>query len=140
MSGRRLWHSVSLLLPLSMSACSGSFQRGIDLYAEGRWVEAADVFDHYEYRLTDSDATDRARYGLYRGLTMLALGDLRDSERWLNYATQAERTTPGLLEPSHRYLLDWGWRELERRQRPVVLDAATTSELVTKPPVSENGR
>ena len=60
---------------------------------------------------------DRARYGLYRGLTFLALGDLRNAERWLDYAELQQRAQPGMLAQNERDLLVRGRVELSQRVR-----------------------
>jgi tetratricopeptide (TPR) repeat protein len=100
---------LSLALPLG---CSNYVKRGSTLYADGRYVEAAEVFERTEPRLKDATPREGAEYGLYRGLTLLKLGDLRNAHRWLTYAYIVERTYPGSLRGNRRSLLDQGWREL----------------------------
>src|SRR4051812_40618252 len=82
----RLSGVVTLLLLLS-SACGGHYVvRGTGLYDEGRFVEAAEVFEQTEARLADSSNAERARFGLYRGATFLKLGDVPHAVRWLGYS------------------------------------------------------
>jgi hypothetical protein len=97
------------------TACSPYVQRGAALYREGRYVEAAEVFELTEHRLASSPPSVRAEYALFRGLTFLRLDDLRDARPWLNYASAMERTRPGTLPPARLALLARGWAELERR-------------------------
>ena len=99
-------------MALSAFACTSYVKRGSDLYADGRYVEAAEVFERTEGRLPDSTPRQKAEYGLYRGLTLLVLGDLPNAHRWLVYAYEVERVHPGSLRPNRRALLDRGWYEL----------------------------
>ncbi len=101
--------------PFFFWGCASYVQRGSALYGEGHYVEAAEVFERTEHRLSEADNRDSAQYGLYRGLTLLALGDLRSSHRWLSYAYNVERGVPGSLEPRERAMLDQGWTSLNQR-------------------------
>ena len=111
--------SVAALLvaAITLGACEGYVKRGSALYADGRYIEAAEVFERTEYRLRDSTPKQRAEYALYRGMTLLVLGDVRSAERWLAYAYEVERHTPGSLRADRRALLDRGWFELGQRLR-----------------------
>jgi hypothetical protein len=101
----------------TLGACEGYVKRGSALYADGRYVEAAEVFERTEHRLGDSSAKERAEYGVYRGMTLLVLGDLKNAQRWLAYAYEVERHKPGSLRTDRRALLDRGWFELGQRLR-----------------------
>lgn len=90
-------------------------KHGGALYTEGRYVEAAEVFERTEYRLASEGPREQAEYGLYRGLTLMALGDLDHAERWLAYSYDTERRSPGALVPERKALLDRGWVELRVR-------------------------
>lgn len=113
---RRLLAALTLALPLA-AGCEGHVRRGSVLYADGRYVEAAEVFEQTELRLTEYTPRERAEYGLYRGMTLLVLGDLPNARRWLTYAYEVERVAPGALRTDRRALLDRGWFELGQRQR-----------------------
>lgn len=102
---------------VALLGCETYVRRGSTLYADGRYVEAAEVFERTEYRLGDYSPRERAEYGLYRGMTMLVLGDLGNARRWLTYAYEVERVSPGSLRSDRRALLDRGWFELGQRQR-----------------------
>jgi tetratricopeptide (TPR) repeat protein len=108
---------VVLGLALSGVGCSSHLKRGGALYAEGRYVEAAEVFEHTESQLGEATARERAEYGTYRGLTLLVLGDLRNAHRWLAYAYQLEQLYPGSLRSRERAHLDRGWYDLGARIR-----------------------
>jgi hypothetical protein len=109
-----------VLLALAASAlpaCSPYVNRGETLYREGRYIEAAEVFELTEARLRASPSEVRAEYGLYRGLTYLRLDDLRNAHVWFTYAATVEKKTPGQLTSDERMLLDRGWKELADRTR-----------------------
>jgi hypothetical protein len=92
-------------------------QRGEVLYHEGRYIEAAEMFELTEDRLAESPPDVRAEYGLYRGLTFLRLDDLRSARQWLSYAYAVEQKTPGELDAAQEALLARGLRELDLRTR-----------------------
>jgi len=91
---------------LFASACGGHFvSRGSDLYAEGRLVEAAEVFERTEARLASSSDDERARFGLYRGATFLKLGDVEHASRWLGYSRSVVNRDPAALSSDDLALL-----------------------------------
>lgn len=106
---------VCALALVTLTACEGYVRRGSTLYADGRYIEAAEVFERTEERLPESTPREKAEYGLYRGMTLLVLGDLQNARRWLGYAYEVERAQPGTLRHDRRVLLDRGWYELDRR-------------------------
>jgi hypothetical protein len=87
------------------------------LFREGRYIEAAEVFELTEAKLRASPVEVRAEYGLYRGLTYLRLDDLRNAHVWFTYAATIEKKMPGQLSSDERMLLDRGWKELADRTR-----------------------
>ena len=98
------------LLCLVLAGCGASYVgRGVDLYEDRRYVEAAEVFERTERRLAQESMAGRARYGLYRGAALFELGDRRRAERWLGYAFDVEREFPGSLDASERALLQRTW-------------------------------
>jgi tetratricopeptide (TPR) repeat protein len=104
-------------LALTLASCEGYVRRGSTLYADGRYIEAAEVFERTEDRLPVSTPREKAEYGLYRGMTLLVLGDLENARRWLGYAYEIERAQPGTLRHDRRVLLDRGWFQLDHRQQ-----------------------
>ncbi len=91
--------------------------RGAALYKQQNYIEAAEAFERTQPRLATMEPADRARYGLYRGLTFIALGDLPGAERWLDYAEAMQRVDPKLLSDDERVLLARGRRDLSQRIR-----------------------
>jgi hypothetical protein len=127
---------VVLALTLGSLGCSSHVKRGCTLYTEGRYVEAAEVFEHTESQLGEASPRERAEYGTYRGLTLLMLGDLRNAHRWLAYAFQLEQLYPGSLRARQRALLDRGWYELGVRigSPPPGPAAPPTAVAASQPP------
>lgn len=112
---------VSALLAFAFVAaagCTSYVKRGSALYSEGRYIEAAEVFERTEHRLRRADHRDCAQYALFRGMTLLALGDLRNAERWLTYAYQVNQSRPGSLKLREQAILDRGWYDLGQRLHP----------------------
>jgi hypothetical protein len=106
-----------LLLVLGLlPACGNPVRHGRTLYVEGRLIEAAEVFEHGEAHLAKMSDRDRVSYGLYRGATLLKLGDLDGAGRWLYFAQQAENHNPGSLEPSDVQTLRLAFTDLDRRR------------------------
>src|SRR3954447_16712050 len=87
-----------------LTACGSAHyvQRGADLYGEGRYVEADEVFARSEPRVAHAALEQRAAYAAYRGATFVALGDLPHAQHWLGMATEIERTRPGTLASEER--------------------------------------
>src|SRR5688572_2848149 len=98
--------AASALLALT-GACGGHFvSRGAALYDDGRYVEAAEVFERTEERLRQSPSDERARFGLYRGATYLKLGDAVHAARWLGYARSVVKGDPDALDSGELAMLE----------------------------------
>ena len=110
---------ASHLLAALLVSCTYYVNRGSDLYYQGRYIEAAQVLEQTEARLTEADPDERAEYGLYRGATLLRLGDLDGALHWLEYAQSWEQRHPGALRADERELLEERFiavrADLERR-------------------------
>jgi len=107
------------LAPIALAAavaCGPPASRGVALYQEHRYVEAAEAFERTEGRLEESGARVCAEYGLYRGLTYLRLDDLEGARRWLDYAAEVERGNPGALGSDDARRLDAARAEVGRRR------------------------
>ncbi len=107
---------IVLTTLLFTAGCGGSrVARGVSLYEERNYIEAAEAFERTQSRLVSMKPVERVRYGLYRGLTLLALGDLRGGERWLDYADVQQRLEPVVLPVEERAMLARGRTELAQR-------------------------
>jgi hypothetical protein len=85
----------------ALVGCTHYLDRGTDLYHQGHYIDAAHVFQNSEERAAEGPEPERAAYAVYRGATLLHLGDLAGAEKWLRYAQGAEL----LLEPPERRVL-----------------------------------
>jgi hypothetical protein len=123
--------SFSILLLVGVSACSGNqyVTRGAELYAGGYYIEAAEVFERTEKRLVQASLVEQAQYGLYRGATLLALGDSRRARRWLRYSERLLQNDAALLSDEERDMLRRALGVLARHEptesAPVRRDAGT---------------
>ena len=97
------------------SACSPYVRRGEALYHEGRYIEAAEVFELTEENLPQSTPEVCAEYSLYRGLTYLRLDELANARAWLNHAGQMARNDPSMFTAVQRAALARGRVEVEQR-------------------------
>jgi tetratricopeptide (TPR) repeat protein len=120
-------------LGLCLVACTSSVRRGATLYADGRYIEAAEVFERNEYQLRSLSPQQQAEYGVYRGVTLHALGDTANARRWLAYAHDVERATPGSLSAGGRALLDRARAALDTA-RPASPVRPPTAIAATQPP------
>ena len=93
------------VLATSVGCASRYVARGADLYAGGHYIEAAEVFERTETRLPQASTADRARYGLYRGATLLALGDTLRAGNWLSYTLAIVRSDPSALSEEENTML-----------------------------------
>lgn len=105
-------------------ACASQTQFPRDLYVQRHYIEAEDLFDHMEGDLAQLSIADRAAYGVYRGMTLLALGDFRRAQRWLSYATMLERDDSQALAPAQKALLEQGWLRVDAEQARLARQAA----------------
>lgn len=132
----RLPGVVLVLVMLSLSGCARDpVQRGTNLYADGHFIEAAEVFERTEERLPEMSLEEQARYGLYRGLTLLVLGDLRGAHHWFSFAGNIEREHPGALGQQRLALLERGSYELGTRLRQVPAPPEVQSAIAATPTV-----
>lgn len=137
---RRLQWAGGLLgtgaLTLCLLGCSSSVRRGATLYADGRYIEAAEVFERNEHQLRTLSAEQQAEYGVYRGVTLHALGDTANARRWLTYAYDVERATPGALNASGRALLERAWAALDKARVPPARPPTAIAATQPSPPIS----
>lgn len=101
----RLCAPALLVLTLGVGCANRYVAHGADLYADGHYIEAAEVFERTENRLSAASAAERARYGLYRGATLLALGDTLRAGNWLSYTLTIVGTEPSALSEEENTML-----------------------------------
>ena len=86
-----------LLLVSSLAACGGALAEGQSQFDKGRYAEAKQTFASSEAESRAWSDERRARYALYRGLTLGALGDRAQAGVWLREAKAIEAQNPGSL-------------------------------------------
>src|SRR4051812_24645981 len=96
---------VACALWLTFACGAHYITHGTALYDDGRYVEAAEVFEKTEQRLASSSSSERARFGLYRGATFLKLGDVPHAAHWLGYARSIVTSEPDALDGDDLALL-----------------------------------
>lgn len=94
-------------------------------YGEGRYLEAAEDLAQHETEVGQLSPARRAQYGMYRGLSLLKLGELDAARRWLEYSMEVERMAPGSLAPHQRVQLDEGLLMLRRLTGQSAVDGAS---------------
>lgn len=82
----RVWIAAAICA-ICCCSCGSAVNRGAEFYTQGRYIDAALVFEHAEARLESYGDAERARYGLYRGATLLALGYAEGARHWLDYGS-----------------------------------------------------
>jgi hypothetical protein len=127
------WRLLGCALVALASACGQHYvARGADLYGDGQYIEAAEVFERTEGRLAQSSAGEQARFGLYRGATFLKLGDAAHAARWLGYARSVVNRNPDALGSSELELLESSLKRLAEI-KAVPLDRKPAAALATAP-------
>ncbi len=103
-----------LLLTLSAGCVITYVGRAQTAYVDGRYLEVAEDLAAHEDEVGRLSRSNKVRYGMYRGLSLLRLGDLENSHRWLRFAYDIEDAGPRpTLRPRQRMVLDAGWARLK---------------------------
>ena len=105
---------MTLLFALTTLACGGAYRQGLGAFDEGRYPDAVGEFRRAERDFSDWSESRRIRYALYRGLSHLAVGDARETDRWLGYAKAAFDRDPDLFTHEERGRLLAAWRTIGR--------------------------
>lgn len=108
-------------------------RRGEALYGDGHYIEAAEVFERNEFQLPNLPPRQQAEYGLYRGMTLEALGDVRNAQLWMKYAFDVERANPGSLTAERRMLLARAWSSLHPSGPGIAAPAPGTAIAASQP-------
>jgi len=102
-----------------LTGCGGGYVgRARRDYGDGRYLEAAERLGQHEADLYDLAPRRQAEYGIYRGLSLMMLGDYAGAHQWLSFAYTVERQNPGALKPEQRAELDRGWAQLASTLAP----------------------
>jgi hypothetical protein len=71
-------------------------------YQDGRYLEVAENLGKHEHEVRTLSPDGQADYGLYRGLSLMMIGDHAEAGRWLDLAATIEEKQPGTLRPEER--------------------------------------
>jgi hypothetical protein len=94
-------------------ACGGPLAEGKAEFRAGHYPRAKQIFASLEDQSRGYDEADRAEYALYRGVTLLALGDRAQAGVWLREVKAIEDTRPGTLPREDALRLKTGLESLE---------------------------
>lgn len=95
-----------------VGGCNRYVGRAKRAYNDGRYLEASEKLGERESEIDDLAPRQQADYGIYRGLSLMMLGDLNGAHQWLSFAYEVEKVNPGALKPEQRAILDRGWWQL----------------------------
>ncbi|MFP6685892.1 MAG: hypothetical protein VB934_14330 [Polyangiaceae bacterium] len=98
---------------LLTGACAVYVNRAESAYNEGRYLEVAEQLAKREAEVRQLGERDRARYGLYRGLALLKLGQYDDAKRWLGLA-QEQKVKGTMLTKRQQHQLQLGLAAIVR--------------------------
>jgi Flp pilus assembly protein TadD len=91
-------HALLLVFLMSpLVACRGALADGKSQFDLGSYPEAKRTFAEAESDSRNWSEAERARYALYRGLTLGALGDQPRARVWLRQAKAIDDAHPGSL-------------------------------------------
>jgi hypothetical protein len=91
-----------LLIVAVLAGCNRYVGRAKRAYNDGRYLEASEHLDGREAEVYDLPPRLRADYGIYRGLSLMMLGDLNGAHQWLSFAYEVEQKNPGTLSAAAR--------------------------------------
>lgn len=135
MAGQRFASGLALCLCLGLFGCGGgNIGRAKTAYRQGRYLEAAERLQAEEPAVIELSEKNQAEYGLYRGLSLMMLGDAQGAQEWLAFTYNVERRRPGTLPPDQRALLEQSWARVNHALQPRPSIYAPFASPVTRPP------
>jgi hypothetical protein len=93
----RLAPSLLVLSSLALAACGGPLADVEALFKRGQYPATHQALLGLDAASRSWDDAERAEYALYRGLTLMALGDRGRAIVWLHEAKAVEDQRPGSL-------------------------------------------
>lgn len=114
---RRSGAVLFLAVFLAATGCGGgAISNARQAYQDGRYLEAAEKLDAYEHEVHKLSPEKQADYGLYRGLSLMMLGDHAEAGRWLDFTAAIEAKRPGTLGPEKQRELGQARATLAKNQ------------------------
>lgn len=103
---------VAILLALTLGGCGSAMGDAMHSFDEARYPDAVAEFRSLETTSKRWSQKRQTHYALYRGLTHLSCGDLREATTWLGSAKNAWERDPELLDDLDRGRLLGAWRSM----------------------------
>ena len=132
------WHApriAVLLVALALASCTHYVRRAESAYDGGRYLEAAEDLAAHEHELPQLPPYHRAQYGVYRGLSLLELGEVEAAQQWLQYSAEVEQQAPGSLAPYQRMQLDRGLSLIKKLVRKPAAKAMPQAPPLERTPI-----
>ncbi len=104
--------TVLVVLALPITGCGGAMSDAMHAFDESRYPDAVAEFRALEPAARHWSPKKRTHYELYRGLTHLSCGDLREATHWLGSAKADSDRDPELLDEKERGRLIAAWRSM----------------------------
>lgn len=99
---------VCVVLGAALLGCGGYLGRAKKAYNEGRYLESAERLEKHERDVQELSPRKQIDYGIYRGLSLMMLGDYVGAEIWLTYAREVAAQAPGEFTPNQKAALERG--------------------------------
>ncbi len=115
---RHLGAVICLGFFLGAAGCGGYLGNARSAYQDGRYLEAAETLGEHEGEVAEMPLRKQADYGLYRGLSLMQLGDSAGAAEWLGFTATLEQKRPGTLRSEQLRQLEAGLAQLSRTTSP----------------------
>lgn len=99
---RRIGAALSCAVFFLVTGCGSTLSTARRAYYDGRYLEVAEQLGDCENEVSRLSPDNQADYGLYRGLSLLKLGDDEEASRWLEFTAAIEAKLPGTLLPREK--------------------------------------
>jgi uncharacterized protein YceK len=103
---------VALLFTLTLGGCGSAMGPAMEAFDDGRYPDAVAEFRALETSSKEWSPKKRTRYQLYRGLTHLSCGDLREATFWIGKSKAAWERDPEMLDDKDRGRMLAAWRSM----------------------------
>ncbi|UQA59594.1 hypothetical protein [Polyangium aurulentum] len=121
---------------LAATGCGGYIGNAQRAYQDGRFLEAAETLGEHEDEVGEMPLRKQADYGLYRGLSLMALGDHDGAAQWLGFTASLEQKRPGTLRSEQLQALEEGLTQLSRVTPPPPAEDTSSPPVETAVPAS----
>jgi hypothetical protein len=106
--------AFTIVAIVSLSGCANYIGRAKKAYVQGRYLEVSEDLARHEPDLPFLAPAKQIDYGVYRGLSLIMLGDYPSAHRWLAFANDVEREYPGTMLPEQRLAIVRAFAQLSQ--------------------------